>query len=272
MDDLAIIKIGGSVFSDKKIPFSFRKNVVRRLSQEIKSFDGGKIIIHGGGSFGHVIAHEYDVTIPSERNKKRYMLGVINTHYAMRVLNNLFIKIFVDEGVPVIPFDPLAIFVLRGDTVAYSDIIALKLALKRGFAPILYGDIVIDEENVFSILSGDTIISHLAMKLKPKRVILCTDVNGVYENIHDRGSLIREINEENVSEILKKLKNNGVGNSIIDVTGGMYKKVKELWKLAENGVVSYVLNGFTPSLVKLALRGNVVIGTKIICKTCGGKT
>ncbi|MCD6485662.1 MAG: isopentenyl phosphate kinase family protein [Candidatus Odinarchaeota archaeon] len=271
MDNLAIIKIGGSVFSDKKVPFSFRKDVVARLSQEIKSFEGSKIIVHGGGSFGHVIAKEYDVTNPNTQHKKRYMIGIINTHYAMRVLNSMFIKIFVDEGIPVLPFDPLTIFVLKKNEVIYSDTTTLELALKRGFVPILYGDIVIDEENVFSILSGDTIISHLASKMNPKSVILCTDVDGVYENIEDKETLIREINEDNISEVLEKLRTSNSGASVIDVTGGMYKKIKELWNLAKKGVVSYIVNGLKPSLVKMAFEEKSVVGTKIVCNSCGGK-
>ena len=188
----------------------------------------------------------------------------------MRVLNNLFIKIFVDSGIPVLPFDPLTIFVLKDNKITHSDTTALELALKRGFVPLLYGDIVIDEEKVFSILSGDTIISYLASKMRPEKVILCTDVDGVYENIRDKATLINEINEKNISSVLEKLKNSNLDASVIDVTGGMYKKIEELWDLAQKGIVSYIINGFKPTLIQAALEGTSVVGTRIICNRCGG--
>ena len=58
---MIIIKLGGSVVTDKSKPMTARHDVIDRLSKEIASVPGSKVIIHGGGSFGHIKAKEYEL-------------------------------------------------------------------------------------------------------------------------------------------------------------------------------------------------------------------
>ena len=62
--DLIIIKIGGSVITDKNKEFTTRPDNIRKIAREIKqAIDSNpnlKIILgHGAGSFGHVLAKKY---------------------------------------------------------------------------------------------------------------------------------------------------------------------------------------------------------------------
>ncbi|MEM2715383.1 MAG: acetylglutamate kinase, partial [Candidatus Thermoplasmatota archaeon] len=52
---MIIIKIGGSVISNKEKPFSFNEKIVEQIAEEIKYFYPEKkfLIVHGGGSYGH---------------------------------------------------------------------------------------------------------------------------------------------------------------------------------------------------------------------------
>lgn len=63
MEKLILIKLGGSVITDKSKPFTARPGAIKRLVGEIKQAGKiykGKILIgHGSGSFGHTVAAKY---------------------------------------------------------------------------------------------------------------------------------------------------------------------------------------------------------------------
>ena len=55
-----IIKLGGSVITDKRKENYFKKDIVDNLAKVIKKANKKTIIIHGAGSFGHIIADKYN--------------------------------------------------------------------------------------------------------------------------------------------------------------------------------------------------------------------
>jgi isopentenyl phosphate kinase len=59
MSGLHIVKIGGSIITDKTKPLTFKKAVVKRLAREIKESNEEIILVHGAGSFGHIFADRY---------------------------------------------------------------------------------------------------------------------------------------------------------------------------------------------------------------------
>jgi Predicted archaeal kinase len=62
MGKLIVLKLGGSIITNKKEPFSFNRDVLLRIGNELKSsWPMPLIIIHGGGSFGHPIAEAYEI-------------------------------------------------------------------------------------------------------------------------------------------------------------------------------------------------------------------
>ncbi|MDG6909701.1 MAG: hypothetical protein JRN08_04975, partial [Nitrososphaerota archaeon] len=50
------------MITDKSKPFSYRPDVVSALSEEIASSDQKVVVVHGGGSFGHVVAKQHGIT------------------------------------------------------------------------------------------------------------------------------------------------------------------------------------------------------------------
>ena len=54
-----ILKLGGSVITDKTKECSFKKQVMDNLAKNIKKADKQIILIHGAGSFGHIQAKKY---------------------------------------------------------------------------------------------------------------------------------------------------------------------------------------------------------------------
>ena len=110
-----------------------------------------------------------------------------------------------------------------------------------------------------AILSGDQILQYVARFLVSDRVVLGTDVDGVYDKnpkTHDDAKLIEEVSS--IEEIIQV-----ESTTNIDVTGGMVGKVNELLSLAEIGVDSEIINANRPGAIGDALQNKKVKGTKI---------
>ena len=63
MENLILVKLGGSLITDKNKPFTPRHDVINRLAREIHEAKEEKhlkvIVGHGGGSFPHKPAKDY---------------------------------------------------------------------------------------------------------------------------------------------------------------------------------------------------------------------
>ena len=57
-----VLKIGGSVITDKNGELAARTQEMSRLVEEIRKANvQNLIIVHGGGSFGHPVAQQYAI-------------------------------------------------------------------------------------------------------------------------------------------------------------------------------------------------------------------
>jgi len=54
--DIILLKLGGSLLTDKNKPFSIREDVVKSAVRQVIEANKKIILIHGGGSFGHPLA------------------------------------------------------------------------------------------------------------------------------------------------------------------------------------------------------------------------
>ncbi|WEU39706.1 MAG: isopentenyl phosphate kinase [Candidatus Odinarchaeum yellowstonii] len=255
---LTIIKLGGSVITDKSVPFSIDEKVIKNIISEMEQIKKEKtIIVHGGGAFGHPIAKKY--MLATGLKVKEQIRGVIETSQAMLTLNKIILDMFIQADYPVISFSPHDIFITKHGRIYKTFLNSLKNVLEIGFIPVLFGDVVYDTAQGVAILSGDQIISYLSIKLKASKVILGTDINGIYSSdpkINPGAQLIPEVTPDNYRRILKILKSN-TKNSL-DVTGGMYGKVRELIKVAKHGIDIYILNARTPGNISKILNNSEI--------------
>ena len=249
---MIIVKLGGSVISDKNKPFSFNENIVRQITDEIATFYPKEkfIMVHGGGSFGHPLAKKYGIRNGLDREK---MIGFCKTHEAMLDLNKKIVNIFHDKKLPAYPISPSSIFIIKKGEIFHGEIGVIKELLKKNFIPFLFGDTAISIDKGIDILSGDQIISYLANQLKPEKVIFLMDVNGIYDkNPKEKDAkLIEIINEEiEFDDIISKF----------DVTGGIKNKIKEAIKIP---CPVYFINGLIKGNLTKAIEGKK-IGTRKI--------
>lgn len=257
-----MLKLGGSVITVKNKPLTPNMPAIRRLANEIaESRASPLIIVHGGGSYGHPVAAEYGIA--SGLREKGQMIGFSKTHNAMISLNMLVIEALLDEGLPAISIAPSSFVVTRRGRIESLHIDVLEQSIRLGFIPVLYGDTVLDYDMGFTILSGDQIISRLAIELDAERIIVGVDVDGLYTadpKIDGNAQLITHITLKDMERI-----RGGLGKSkCTDVTGGMMGKIFELTMPIMNGVETLILNASKPGNVRKALKGEDVVGTRIV--------
>jgi isopentenyl phosphate kinase len=256
-----VVKLGGSVVTVKDRPFTPNHANIERLATEIAEAGLPSLcIIHGGGSFGHPVAHEYDLTRGYQT--PRQLMGFAKTKFAMTTLNNLVIDALIRNGVPAVPVQP-SDFVKteRGRLLPPRDD-PVGALLGLGVVPVLFGDAVLDRELGFTILSGDQLAAWLVLALGAPILLIGLDVDGLYTEDpkanHD-ATLIEEIALPDLKRRLATIS----GSKTTDVTGGMVGKIRELIPTVERGVVVNLINATVPRRFMNALQGGTVRGTTI---------
>lgn len=256
---MIILKLGGSLITDKTKQFEVRGDVLERLAEEIKeSAVDELIIVHGGGSFGHPVADRY--SLQDGFKNKEQIDGLVQTRKAMGELSRSVINAFHEHELPVVAIQPSANITCRAGRIEDIDTGIIKKFLELGTIPVLFGDVVLDKDLGFCILSGDQITTFLALEFKADRVILAADVDGVFDKNprkFDDAKLITEIKSTG-EDILTTLKTREG-----DVTGGIKGKIEELILLAKKGVPSQIINAIVPGRLKKALSGDEVTGTVV---------
>jgi len=246
---MILIKLGGSIISDKEKPFSFNVQIVKNIAREIKKFYPSKefIIVHGGGSFGHPLAKKYGIRDGINGMDIKKMQGISYTHEAMLDLNKMIINIFLEEELPAFSISPSSIFIINNGNIVYGEIKVLKELLKRKFIPVLFGDVAVSEDKGMDILSGDQIMAYLANEMAVEKAIFLMDVDGIYDgNPREGAKLIEEINED--------VKIDAVQGKF-DVTGGIKNKLEEALKM---DCMVYFINGMKKGNLTKAIEGKKV--------------
>lgn len=260
-----ILKIGGSVITKKEKAMIADLKTIKRIAREIRealdeSHNLKLVLVHGGGSFGHSVAAEYNVHLGFKSGSQ--ILGFAKTIQAMRKLNLIFVEELHNVGLPAIPIQPSAISTQEDNKLSKMFTETLEFALNLGCIPVLWGDAVFDEKQGYSILSGDQIVPFLAQKLGSKRVIFGTNVDGVFDsdpNTNKNAKLIPLITPDNIEKTLRNIS----GSKTTDVTGGMRRKVLELLPLVERGIQVEILNAKKEGHILKSLLGNKALGTLI---------
>ncbi len=233
------MKVGGSVITEKSGEAVPKLEVMESAAEEISKVDGRLILIHGAGSFGHPIAEKYK--LHSGYLGRWQLKGVSELKVNLMELSRLFLSALTRSGVSAYPFMPSSFVTSKNGRIFYCALKPLRRVLGLGAAPLLHGDLVPDLDSGFSITSGDQLASFLAVKLKPRMVIFGCDVDGLYTRDpkrHSDAKLIRLLKVGDVEEKLKSVES----TDGVDVTGGIYGKIREAALIAGVGVPTAIVN------------------------------
>ena len=250
-----VIKLGGSVITDKTKKQTFKQKTMGRLAGEIKKADVEVIIVHGAGSFGHIPAKEYQLD-EGYRNLSQ-IKGFSITHEMVQTLNSLVLRSLHKHGIPAVSISPHSTVRLDNHELAKMDFQVFKEYLEKNFIPITFGDVVLDKKLGFSICSGDLLVDALTGYFKPEKVVFVIDEDGLYTSnpkIDKKAEFIE-------SATLKKLENLTIlDDKHADVTGGMGGKIKTIKNILNHGVDVVLVNGNKPGRLY-----NVLVGEDTKC-------
>lgn len=260
-DKPTVLKLGGSVITDKKKPATPNSEAIERLANEISQANLlSLILVHGGGSFGHPVAKQYKI---NEGYKEASQItGFSETQRAMNKLNILVMEALLSHDVNVVVVQPSSCVVTKGGRIQSMELKPIKRMLDMGLVPVLYGDAVLDSEKGFAILSGDQLVTSLAINFGASRIIIGGDVDGIYTEDPKTSTKAKLISRVTLEE-LKTHKHEIKGSKATDVTGGMLGKMRELIPAIEQNIQTLIVNATKPMRVYKALRGEEVVGTII---------
>lgn len=260
-----VLKIGGSVITDKGVELVARTEVINRLVEEIiRANVKNLIIVHGGGGFGKPVAKKYGIKEGLKDDAQKP--GFAETHHVMTVLNGLVMDALLWHNVPAVSVTPLSCMITENGRMKPFEDNILKLLLKMSFTPVLYGDATLDEKLGFTILSGDQIVSDLARKFDACKIVIGGDVDGFYDadpREDKSAKLYTYLTLEELKTELKKIQSKQNKSTSDDVTGGMPAKMAELVPAVEQGIPVTIVNAAKPNRVYKALMGEKVEGTII---------
>lgn len=223
-----LIKLGGSIITDKSTPGVFRLANVQEIAAILSEYRESHpevdiILVHGAGSFAHPFAKQYQL---DGQWREDTSWGLSRTELAVRKLNVMITEVMHEFHVPLFGVSASSMATLQGNDFEVN-IELIQNSLDKQLIPTLYGDVAIGFRKEYRVISGDVLIKDIATKLPNVSIITVGDTAGVYDS---DGKTIQQITSANFDEILQAV----TGSKGIDVTGGMRQKLIELMEVAKH--------------------------------------
>jgi len=257
---LTLVKLGGSLLTDKRSVERPRGETIRRLAEELARASleapGTLILGHGSGSYGHAEALRWGLSghVTSEAGPA----AVSAVQAAAARLHCVVMRELRDAGAHPLSFAPSACLVAEAGALGRWDPRPVLAALRVGALPVVYGDVVLDGAGGARICSTEDALGALARSLQDSgrrilRAIWLGDTDGVLDE-----------HQERIPEI-------GAGTGVsprsagaaagTDVTGGMAHRVARALEFAAEGVPSWIGDGREPGVLRAVLAGEDRGGT-----------
>lgn len=263
MTGVILLKLGGSLITEKSVEGAARTEVIARLAGEIarsSSTNLPLIVAHGSGSFGHVAAHRSG--IGQGPLSPDQLPGVSLTQERAAALHRIVVSALLEAGARPFSIAPSSCVVADRGELAEIAAEPLAAALRLGLLPVLYGDVVVDRSRGASIASTERLFALLARRLPAhdvtiRRALWLGETDGLWDA---DGRTVPRVTAASFAEAARAIG----APAGTDVTGGMLHRVEAALGLAELGIPSLLANGLVPGLLERAVRGEAVPGTEVV--------
>lgn len=264
---LFIVKLGGSVITDKKEGNKKLDRVaLQRIALEIKRARKENpfrlVLVCGVGSFGHTLVQKY--SLDEKICTPRQVRGVRETIRSTQKMGQAVSLLLSKAGLKTRTICCTDYCVQSNKVVQIFDAKPFQDAIDEGFIPLTTGTMVPDVQLGNSVLSGDEIIGQLAVLLHAKKALLGTDVDGIYTadpRLNPKARLIRSVTRHNLKAVIR-----GAGQSqSVDVTKGMKGKIE---KIASHlhGKKAIIFNLTKPLVLQRLLCEKTTTSTSIVLR------
>lgn len=253
----ALVKLGGSVLTDKAKERCLRKAQARRLLSEVARSQVPTVLFHGAGSYGHPPAQRAGLgrrTLPSYQQVAPTLAGACLLHAEV-------VALAIDAGLHAISV-PLHLQARsEGDQIVELPIDAIRDILQEGCTPVLSGTVLRDG-NGWRVASADELMVAVAQDIDARLGLFVTDVDGVFDRDPEGGVASGARGPALLPKVDPRTTFATSGSRAGDVTGRMEGKVARALCLAETCPV-LIVNGTVRGRVHDVLRGKAVPGTRV---------
>ncbi|WP_027660857.1 acetylglutamate kinase [Salinispora fenicalii] len=261
-----VVKYGGNAMTDPELRRAFAADMVFLRYAGLKP-----VVVHGGGPQISVMLDRLGidsefrgglrVTTPEVMDVVRMVLlgqvgrelvGLINAHgpFAMGLSGEdagLFTAVRRSAYVDGRPVDVGQV----GD-VESADISVVTDLLEAGRIPVL-STVAPDADGVPHNLNADTAAAAMAIELGARKLVVLTDVPGLYANWPDRSSLVGEVTANELAKLLPSLES------------GMVPKMEACLRAVRGGVpAAHVVDGRVAHSTLLEIFTSEGFGTMVI--------
>ena len=265
-----LVKLGGSLITDKARRESVRSDVLARIAGELAacraSWSGrGLIVGHGSGSYGHFAAAGTPLAattlVRADTDPGPLRTAVARTQDAAARLHRLVVAALLEAGLAPYSLAPSGWITTRGRELASLHLEPLEGALALGMIPVVHGDVAVDRDAGMAIVSTERVFEVLARGLsvrglRPAWAVWLGETDGI---LGAGGERIAQVSAAN----LESARGRTGGSDGVDVTGGMRLRLETAWELACAGVASWIGDGRQPGVLAAALRGEPPGGTLV---------
>jgi len=255
---MLLVKLGGSVLTDKGRLRSPRRTAIRRLARELAAARAPLLVVHGAGSYGHILARKHRLNEGGATRAKRGAAARVQAD--VKALDGLVVDALIAAGLAAVPIPPSAVLSLDDGRVSSIDLTPFLEFSSMSFTPVTFGDVVRDLRRGFSICSGDLLMLELARAFRPERALFVADVDGLFTadpKTHKSARLLEAVKPSDLPQVKFR------AASRTDVTGSIEGKVRRMFEIADHVGECWIVNGNVKNRVRDALRGRHVVGTRV---------
>jgi isopentenyl phosphate kinase len=242
---MILIKLGGSIITNKERPLSPRIATMQKIAKQLKKIKEPIILVHGGGSFGHYWSVKYDMHTKPAKNDPH---GISLVKNSMVGLNKIVLDCLARERLNPYCLPPTDF--MSGNRPILKKVKEIKKIAESGLIPVTFGDALWYGGKKSYILSGDKIMGILAKGLRPRLSVFVLNVDGLYSDFKKK-DLIYEMRNNQVS----------IDDIPMDVTGGMRRKVQEATRISKMKLPVFFVNGNKPERIVAAAQKAKFEGT-----------
>jgi acetylglutamate kinase len=261
-----VIKYGGNAMLDDELKLAFAQDMVFLRLAGLRP-----AVVHGGGPQINAmldrlgIAGEFRgglrVTTPETIDVVRMVLfgqvgrelvGLINAHGPFAVgMSGEDAHLFIAARRTATVNGEQVDVGLVGDVVAVNPAAVLDI-VNAGRIPVVSG-LAPDVDGVVHNINADTAAAALAIALRADKLVMLTDVEGLYTDWPDRCSLVSEVTADRLEQLLPRL------------SAGMVPKMEACLRAVRGGVPqAHVIDGRVAHSVLLEVFTTEGVGTMVL--------
>lgn len=229
-----VLKVGGSLFSEKNATRSVDESEVRRYAVLVadlaRKSPGRLAFVTGGGSFGHAAVRDLD---PSDA------FAALSLTEATFALKWMWARALRAEGALAVPLQLTAMCVLGADGLLVQGLVIRRL-LDSGAIPVMSGDCLLGPDGSLQVFSSDRVPEVIIEAAPdPLRVVALTDVPGIVSRTATGARVLADVHPDFPEEAYQALWE----PEPADTTRSMAGKLDALVRLAHRGAECVVLKG-----------------------------